>query len=509
MSCAGCGTRAPPIKWIQCGKCDSGKVLCQTCYTTKPWHCSACDSRVTPLVSAPWSVFPFYSLEQRQKDMALANRIRGDGRYDSASPSVMPSSSVMPVQMLHQATPSHSSLTQGCPYQSRSAMDSQDEEVMDEEDDDDVLLEVHYLDVGMGDSTLIICRKSGYTVLIDCGSTLNQKTAGYVALKFVRERLLELMSERGLKAPQIDRVYITHADRDHYNLLSALLHFTRFEEDKRPDIVVLSYYVGGGGDDYKAASANPFQAEKLEIPQFRTFVKSAHAFGDKFPGEAPQRLDDFVQVQVLSANLAPTHGETPVNASSLCILFSVKTTHPESGKEGVQKLLFMGDAEKTVEEALVANHGTTISNCCALKLGHHGAQAASNSFFLQAVSPKYVFVSADMQWSHPYTSVVQRVLSVPSMQRFGVSDPSHTIVHGTGGTPARAYVEQSTSSPFFTNLMSFSNDTSGSEKATAATKAGDQPVAAEGVQHTLFIHKDGSVGVENAVTGEQGRLTEL
>jgi beta-lactamase superfamily II metal-dependent hydrolase len=496
MSCRECGTLAPPIQWIQCGKCDDGKMLCQTCYTTKPWHCTACDSMVKPPLRSAWSVFPSAKAEERfRKDLALGRRMRGERALDG--PSVIPSAAVMQVQNLHQAASSHSSMLCACPHVKDSDMAWEDEE-----DDDEVVLEVHYLDVGMGDSTLIICPQSGYTVLIDCGSTLNAKVAGFEALKFVRDRLLALMESRKLPAPQIDRVYITHADRDHYNLLSALLHFKFRKADAQPNIVVMSYYVGGGGDDYNAASANPFPVE-MKIPQFRAFASNVSVFSPAFSGEAPQQLDKFVQVQVLSANVAPTHGETPVNASSLCILFSVTT------ETGIKKLLFMGDAEHTVEEALVKNHNATISNCCSLKLGHHGAQAASNGFFLAKVSPLYVFVSADMQWSHPYTSVIQRVLSVPSMQRFGVNDPSHNIVHGTGGTPSRAYVQESTSSTLFTSLTGFSPDTSGSDKAKKAEQAGDSPVFAEGVQHTLFIHKDGAVGVENAVTGPSGRLTEL
>lgn len=499
MSCRQCGTLAPPIQWIQCGQCDQGKILCQTCYTTRPWHCAACGSVAAPLLSA-WSVFPPANAEELfPKDLALAQRVRDGRAFDG--PSVIPSAAVMQVQNLHQAASSHSSMLSVCAHVKDSEMAWEDEEI-DEEDDDEVVLEVHYLDVGMGDSTLIICPQSGYTLLIDCGSTMNWKTAGLEALKFVRDRLLLLMRSRRLKAPQIDRVYITHADRDHYNLLSALLHFKFTEGDAHPDIAVASYYLGGGGDAYRAASANPFD-DKRKVPQFNEFVRNAIVFGNEFSGENPQPLDKFVHVQVLSANVVPTHGETPVNASSLCILFSVET------QAGINKLLFMGDAEITVEEALVKNHREAISNCCSLKLGHHGAQAASNGFFLKAVSPRYVFVSADMQWSHPYTSVIQRVLSLPSMQRFGGKDPSHSIVHGTGGNPGRAYVQERTSSTVFTNLTGFAPDTSGSDKAKKAQRAGDSPVVAEGVQYTLYIHKDGAVTVEDALTGEAGGLTEL
>ncbi|MCU7251922.1 ComEC/Rec2 family competence protein [Pseudomonas koreensis] len=438
------------------------------------------------------------------KDLELARRIRGDRSGDISAPS-MSSSSVPQIQTQYSAMPAQSSLIQPCLKSVGGSMASDVETAMELEDDEkeeDVLLEVHYLDVGMGDSTLIICRKSGYTVLIDCGSTLNQKVAGLEALTFVRARLLALMHERKLPAPKIDRVYITHADRDHYNLLSALLHYKFDQGNDMPLIQVGSYCLGGQLSDYTAASANPFSGSET-MHQFRKFVGAAKEFTPAFTGELPERIDEFVHVQVLSANVVPTHGETPVNASSLCILFTVRT------EAGDKRLLFMGDAEKTVEAVLVTNHAATIKNCCALKLGHHGAEAGSNADFLKVVNPGYVFVSADMQWSHPYTSVVKRVLELPSMQRFGINDPSHTIVHGTGGSKHRAYSEQSISASLFSSLVGFETDTSFSDKAVKARKAGDDPVIATGVQHTLNICKDGAVGVYDAIAGEEGELVEL
>lgn len=485
-------------------------MLCKSCYDSGPWRCPGCGSTVKPPFEGQWLVIdPPEPPEPRPKASQGVKRTRAGRDDDPATSSSSSSGSTAKILMLHKGASPGSSQIQACPH----ALDGvvgvdEDEDDEYEEDEDDTLLEVHYLDVGMGDSTLIICPQSGYTVLIDCGSTLNQKVAGFEALKFVRARLLVLMDERNLDAPTIDRVYITHADRDHYNLLSALLHCRFEEDDEKPDIEVKEYFLGGSLKDYTAASADPFE-KKTTVKQFKTFVKSAKSYPSSFEGEAPQALDDFVQVQVLCANEVPQHGETKVNASSLCILFSVTTEDPETEEKIIKKLLFMGDAEITVEEVLLENHKPLISNCCALKLGHHGAEAGSNAEFLKQVNPKFVYVSADMQWSHPYSSVVKRVLSLPSMNRTGPNDPRHSIVHGTGGTRKRAYVEQSISADFFTNLVTFSTDTSNSKKVKEAKKKGDRAVLAEGVQHTLFILQDGTVEIENSVSGESGRIAEL
>jgi beta-lactamase superfamily II metal-dependent hydrolase len=79
--------------------------------------------------------------------------------------------------------------------------------------DEEAILEIHFIQVGQGDSTLIKCP-NGDRVLIDCGSTKEFDSSA--VRSYVRDQL-------DTESPFIDLLIITHPDQDHYNEIETLL----------------------------------------------------------------------------------------------------------------------------------------------------------------------------------------------------------------------------------------------------------------------------------------------
>ncbi len=77
---------------------------------------------------------------------------------------------------------------------------------------------------------------------------------------------------------------------------------------------------------------------------------------------------------------------------------------------GETKVLLTGDAPKEIEDHLVRIYGEELESDI-LKAGHHGSNTSTGPFFLQAVSPEEVVVSAgkDNRYGHPHQNVVELI----------------------------------------------------------------------------------------------------
>jgi competence protein ComEC len=72
--------------------------------------------------------------------------------------------------------------------------------------------------------------------------------------------------------------------------------------------------------------------------------------------------------------------------------------------------LFTGDAPRSVENALVAVHDSTLA-ADLLKVGHHGSRTSTGDSLLLAVRPRLAVVSvgARNRYGHPDRGVVERL----------------------------------------------------------------------------------------------------
>ena len=352
-------------------------------------------------------------------------------------------------------------------------------------------LTIDFLDVGMGDSTLFVCG-DGTTVLIDCGSTSSSREPGSDAVTFLQARLNQLRDLRRLNEPQIDRLYLTHPDQDHYNLLPSLF-------SSLPGLKVGEFHIGGRKNDYKMVR-NVFPERDTKLPSIMTIFQSSKVveYDPEFKGEAEASLKSVasssgraVSFRTLCANAVPLHKETKRNASSIAVLVEMAGQNRD---DPPVKILMMGDGEQTVEEHLLRDHNGPISASTLLHVGHHGAEKAANKSFLEVVDPRVAQISADQNYAHPYRTLSERITKDPALQvnQAMANDPSHSIVVGEGANKTKFHKEEQTNSAIIMNIGKQEVDTSGSVKAEQARREGATPMVAIGQQWRVTFEGDGS-----------------
>ena len=92
-----------------------------------------------------------------------------------------------------------------------------------------------------------------------------------------------------------------------------------------------------------------------------------------------------------------TYDREEYNNSSIGILL----------KHGDNSFLFVGDAQKEAEEAML---GTGINlQADVLKAGHHGSSDSGSEAFLNAVKPQYAVISCgqDNDYGHPHRATLK------------------------------------------------------------------------------------------------------
>lgn len=219
------------------------------------------------------------------------------------------------------------------------------------------VLEVHYIDVGQGDATLIL--QNGHAMLIDAGNN-SQGT-----------KLQAYFRSLGIK--KFDYIVGTHADADHIGGLDVILY--KFDCDK-----VLMY------DSEKETRTYEDVVVSL---QSKDMKKHAPVAGETYPlGEA-----EFTIVSPVDAR---EYDDS--NSSSIGILLQY----------GKTRFLFTGDAEEDAEKKMV--QGTIPLKADVFKAAHHGSDTANTEEFLEAVSPEYAVISCGEgnSYGHPHAEVIDR-----------------------------------------------------------------------------------------------------
>lgn len=237
-------------------------------------------------------------------------------------------------------------------------------------------LEVTVLDVGQGDSILVVSPR-GSTLLIDGGAF--QGFRGYEE-HFGPDPGEDAVSpyfwSRGFK--QLNAVAVTHAHQDHIGGHTAIVH---------------NFKVGRvwiGNDNASPALLQlKAQAKELHLP----LEHERH--GQSF-------LWDGVQVDFLWPDSAADESTiTGKNNDSIVVRLQY----------GDRTILLPGDAEKQAEYAMLSENDAAALHADVLKIGHHGSKNSSTPEFLAAVSPQIAIISAGEQnpIGHPSPELLQRL----------------------------------------------------------------------------------------------------
>ena len=236
--------------------------------------------------------------------------------------------------------------------------------VVDELDGDDHL-EIHHLDVGQADATLVI-EPGGETMLIDSGDWRDDG-----------ETVLSFLERHGVD--RIDHLVSTHAHADHIGGHAAVIEHFETEGD-------------GIGAVYDSGVAHTSQT-------YENYLDAVEAHDvSLFEVREDDELD-FGEADV--AFLNPPEGEsgTDLHYNSVALTISY----------GDVTYLTTGDVEDDAESRMVDAHGDAL-DADVYQAGHHGSATSSTPTFLDAVDPAIAVVSSayDSQYGHPHDEVVER-----------------------------------------------------------------------------------------------------
>lgn len=240
-------------------------------------------------------------------------------------------------------------------------------------------LSIHFIDVGQGDATLILC--DDHAMLIDAGDN----TKGTAVQLYLTKQGIE----------NLDYLVLTHPDADHIGGADVII--TKFDIDH----VFMSDYAQDTKTYEEVLDALKYKNKNWSMPS----VGETYTLGDA----------DFTI-------LAPLDTYDNANDSSIALLL----TH------GEKKFLFTGDCGENAEYDLIANEQGLSAD--VYQVGHHGSRYSSSQALMDAVSPTYAVISCGEgnSYGHPGAEVLNRFRAM-GIQVFR-TDEQGSIVATSDGT---------------------------------------------------------------------------
>lgn len=216
------------------------------------------------------------------------------------------------------------------------------------------MLEVHYIDVGQGDATLIKCGE--HAMLIDAGDY----TKGSGVWAYLLKQNVD----------KLDYVIGTHLDADHIGGM---------------DVVITKFDCG-----------------LILVPEYEKNTRSS------------EELFDAIEAKNYH-NTLPKVGETyQLGDAVFTILAPQKEFYEKENNYsigirlvyGQNSFLFAGDAQEESEEEMLRS-GLELK-ADVLKAGHHGSSSSTSEDFLHEVAPAYAVISCGEgnDYGHPHAAVL-------------------------------------------------------------------------------------------------------
>lgn len=274
-------------------------------------------------------------------------------------------------------------------------------------------MEVHFIDVGQGDATLVTC--GGHAMLIDTGDD----TEGTALQNYLKKQ----------KITRLDYLILTHPDADHIG--GAPVIITKFAIGK--------VFVSNFEKDNKTYQKLIQSLDEKRIKALTPKVNSKYTLGT-------------ADITIL----APNGSYDNPNDSSVALLL----------KNGTRSFLFTGDAGEDAENDILETDIDISAD--VYKVGHHGSKYSTSKNFLKAVDPFYAVISCGEgnSYGHPHAETLNALRAGGIMVYR--TDEAGTIIASTDGKSISFNVPASES---WKAGEPTGNSSGSSAKSTAGTKA--------------------------------------
>lgn len=232
-------------------------------------------------------------------------------------------------------------------------------------------LKIYFIDVGQGDSTLVVTPQ-GKTILIDGGGSETYDVGKNILVPYLLDR----------KVKKLDYVIISHFDTDHVGGILTVIE----ELDVKKVIIGKQYDIC---ENYK---------EFLKIIRQKNILVKQVQKGDKI------NVEKNVQISILFPE-AEMITENSLNNNSLVLKLVYKDF----------SILFTGDIEQIAEERLVKCYSkSNILKSTILKVAHHGSKTSSIQEFLELVQPQIALIGVGKNnlYGHPNQEVIERLKNI-------------------------------------------------------------------------------------------------
>lgn len=255
-------------------------------------------------------------------------------------------------------------------------------------------MQVHFIDVGQGDSALVI-TPHGRAFMVDTGG--------------VREGRYDIGSRVDVPyllhygVQKLDYIFLTHAHDDHAGGVKGILN----------KIPVGAIGIGheGAGDYLQTFGTGEIgKIKKLLVPL----------------QEGSSIELDGVRIDMLYSPESRTVQESHLQATGNEFSNLIRVSYGEAS------FLFTGDLVAEQEQQVLAN-GTNVAST-VLKVGHHGSRTSSSQEFLTAVNPGWAVISCgyNNSFGHPHKEILNRLTSCTKAEILR-TDQQGAIVFRTDG----------------------------------------------------------------------------
>ncbi len=265
-------------------------------------------------------------------------------------------------------------------------------------------LQVHFIDVGQGDSILILFP-DGDNMLIDCGSADRSNVCKESTLAYLDTYL----------DTTINHLMLTHTDLDHVSYLDEVVDLYQVDNIYMPNILASNDDVADAS--VPASFTDMFDDEDtIETVAYASFFVGAYNEPDCniVLNEDSDESTNTIKIETTEYTLTfycPT--ASYYDTTDLSSAEEKNAVSPIGILEyDGFRVMFTGDSNEINEEDFVERmHGSDV-NCDVLKVGHHGSSSSSISSFLDMVDCEYAVISCNEDGNsheHPRQDALDRM----------------------------------------------------------------------------------------------------